>query len=85
MNLDEFVKLALNQIIKGVSEANKSDRRIAPPIGMGDDDPKILRADASYGHHGIFLVDFDVAVTVADKSTIAGGGGAAIYVSECQS
>ena|ERR1700676_2016079 len=81
MNLDEFIKLTLSQIIKGVDGASLESRgKIAPEIGMGDADPKILRTDATHGHHGVFLVEFDVAVTATDRSNIAGGGGAAIYV-----
>jgi len=81
VNLDEFIKLSLSQIIKGVAEAShNSTGKIAPAIGLGDVDPKILRTDATHGAHGVFLVEFDVAVTAVDKSAVAAGGGAAIYV-----
>src|ERR1700720_1601690 len=81
MNLDEFIKVTLNQIIKGVSNASEeSDGRVAPEIGMGEDDPKILRTSPTHGHHGVFLVEFDVAVAVSDKSETSGGGGANVYM-----
>ena len=85
MNLDEFVKLTLSQIVKGVDEASSSSKgRIAPEIGMGDDAPKILRTDASHGFHGVFLVEFDVALAAADKSEVGGSGGAKVYVISVQ-
>jgi hypothetical protein len=81
MDLDEFIKLTLSQIIKGVEEASViSKGRVAPKIGMGDDDPKILRTDPTHGHHGVFLVDFDVELMASDKSETGGGAGARIYV-----
>lgn len=79
MNLDEFIKLSLNQIIKGVDEANRESKgKVAPDIGLGDTDPKILRT--MHDAHGVFLVEFDVAITATDKSNVTAGGGAAIYV-----
>jgi len=81
MNLDEFIKLTLSQIIKGVEEASSQSKgKVAPKIGIGDVDPKILRTDATHGHHGVFLVEFDVALTASDKSEVGGSGGARVYV-----
>jgi hypothetical protein len=46
MDLDEFIKLTLRQIIKGVEEVRaESQGRVAPRIGKRYDDSKILRTD----------------------------------------
>jgi hypothetical protein len=81
MNLDEFIKLTLTQIIKGVDDASRDSKgKIAPEIGQGDDDPKILRTGPSHGWHGVFLIDFDVALTASDKSEGGGSAGVRVYV-----
>jgi hypothetical protein len=81
MDLGEFIKLTLSQIIDGVKQAaTKSNGKIAPPIGAGDDAPKMLRTDAPHGWHGVFLVEYDVALTASDKSAVSGGGKANVYV-----
>ncbi len=43
MNLQEFVSKTLQQIATGVATAQNLDSRIAPKIGLGEYDPKILR------------------------------------------
>lgn len=72
MDLQEFVTKALSQISLGVTNAKTNDERIAPKIGLGGDNPKVFRT--SHGAEGVFLVEFDVAVTVekgaADGSTV---------------
>jgi hypothetical protein len=72
MDLQEFVATTLSQISLGVTNAKNHDDRIAPKIGVGEDNPKVLRT--SHGAEGVFLVEFDVAVTVekgtADGSTV---------------
>jgi hypothetical protein len=81
VNLDDFIKLTLSQIIKGVEEAGaQSKGKVAPEIGMGEDDPKILRTSPTHGHHGVFLVEFDVALTASDKSERSGSAGMKVYV-----
>ena len=81
INLDEFIKLTLSQIIKGVEEASaQSKGKVAPKIGEGEDDPKILRTDATHGAHGVFLVEFDVALMASDKSEGSGSAGVRVYV-----
>jgi glucan biosynthesis protein len=66
MDLQDFVTATLCQISAGVAIAKNYDRCVAPRVGIGDSDPKILRtlADAD----GVFLVDFDVAVTTSDAT-----------------
>src|SRR5207247_9354223 len=72
MNLQEFIRDSLKQIMAGVSEAS-TDTRIAPQIVIGDEDKVTLRT--FQGYNAVFLVDFDVAVTAADTSMTGGGGG----------
>jgi len=73
MNLQEFVSKTLQQIATGVSTAKRHDSRIAPKIGLGEDDPKILRTLDSAD--GVFLVEFDVAVTASETTEKGAGGG----------
>jgi hypothetical protein len=61
MDLQEFVTKTLSQISAGVATAKTHDDRIAPAIGVGADNAKILRT--LHGADSVFLVDFDVAVT----------------------
>lgn len=61
MDLQEFVTKTLSQISLGVTNARTHDERIAPKIGLGGDNPKVLRT--FHGADGVFLVEFDVAVT----------------------
>ena len=81
MNLDEFIKLTLSQIIKGVDEARAElQGRVAPEIGKGYDDPKILRTDATHGEHEVYVAEFDVALMASDNSETVGSAGARVYV-----
>ena len=73
MNLQQFVTETLRQISRGVAEARDADRRIAPQLGLGEDDPKILRT--LHNSEGVFLVDFDVAITASESSEKGAGGG----------
>jgi hypothetical protein len=73
MNLQDFVANALQQIIAGVSAAKQTDKRIAPKIAHGEDDPQILRTHP--GWEGVFLVDFDVAVTASETTSKGISGG----------
>lgn len=72
MDLQEFVTKTLSQISLGVANAKTHDDRIAPKIGLGGDNPKVLRT--FHGADGVFLVEFDVAVTTgkgaADTITV---------------
>jgi hypothetical protein len=73
MDLQEFVNSSLQQIAAGVAAAQATDGRIAPAIRGGEDDPKILRT--FHNSEGVFLVEFDVAVTVSEASEKGVGGG----------
>ena len=79
MDLDEFIKLTLRQIIKGVEEVrSESQGRVAPRIGKRYDDSKILRIDETHGEHGVFVAEFDVALMASDSSETVGSAGARI-------
>jgi hypothetical protein len=81
MDLDEFIKLTLRQIIKGIEEARaESQGMVAPKIGKAYEDQKILRSDATHGEHGVFLAEFDVALMASDNSETLGSAGASVYV-----
>jgi hypothetical protein len=69
MGLQEFVTKTLSQISFGVASAKTHDNRIAPKIGLREDDTKILRT--FHGTDGVFLIEFDVAIT-SSKSTEKG-------------
>lgn len=71
MNLQEFVQDSLKQIMAGVSEAS-IDPRIAPRMNVAEKDAMTLRTQ---GHSPVFLIEFDVAVTVADTSATGGRAG----------
>jgi hypothetical protein len=73
MKLDQFVRESLEQISKGVADAGADNTNIAPRLGEGDNGPKTHRA--MYGGAAVFLVDFDVAVTVSDAVGADGGEG----------
>jgi hypothetical protein len=66
MDLQDFVTTTLCQISAGVATAKNYDRCVAPRLDVGERDPKILRTFA--GADGVFLVEFDVAVTISDAS-----------------
>ncbi len=75
MDLQEFVAQTLVQIAEGVSAArSRKGKCIAPQIHFTpkESDRVYATADAE----GIaFLVEFDVAITAAEKSEAGGGGG----------
>ena len=71
MDLQDFVTTTLCQISAGVSTAKNYDRCVAPRLDVSERDLKILRTFG--GADGVFLVEFDVAVTILD----AGENGAA--------
>jgi hypothetical protein len=64
MDLQDFVTATLCQISAGVATAKNYDRCVAPRVDVGERDPKILRTFA--GADGVFLVEFDVAVSISD-------------------
>jgi len=78
MDLQDFVTTTLCQISAGVATAKNYDRCVAPRLDVGERDPKVLRTFA--GADGVFLVEFDVAVTISDVSENGNGATASIMV-----
>jgi hypothetical protein len=76
MDLQDFVTTTLCQISAGVATAKNYDRCVAPRVGVGEGDLKILRTFA--GVDGVFLVEFDVAVTASGATE--NGAAASIMV-----
>src|SRR5437879_1529943 len=65
MNLQEFVYQTLHQIAAGVAAAKKEHHGVAPPLIFHETSPPAFRAQ---GLGAAFPVEFDVAVTVSDKT-----------------
>lgn len=82
MNLDEFVKTALVNILSGVRAAQDTDGigAFIVPSGIGGhayaNHPRVLNAARLTST----IVDFDIAGTVEEGSSVAGGGGLKIAV-----
>jgi hypothetical protein len=73
MDLKQFVSQSVEEILDAITSL-KTDPRVAPQISRpGGGDP--LRTSTG---RVVFPVEFDVAVTVSDKSQIGGGGGIAV-------
>jgi hypothetical protein len=75
MDLQEFVSQTLIQIAEGVAAARaKKGELIAPKIELNSNtEAGVLRAKRT--GENAFLVEFDVAVGVAETSAASGGGG----------
>lgn len=70
MDLKEFVKATLTQVAEGVSEAQSSVRAVGGyinPAMVGVASREGYLGSVETGQH-VFLVDFDVAVTVAEDT-----------------
>jgi len=77
MELKEFVKETLVQISEGVKESQGSVRTIGgyvnPAVTYAQGKPELVYfGETALGHH-TFLIDFDVAVIVAEKKAAKGG------------
>jgi len=73
MELDEFIKTTLIQVVKGVTEAQKDVQQFNAAVNPSE-------SESSYGssENYPYLIDFDIAVTVEDSGSSTGG--AAIQV-----
>ena len=77
MDLEEFVRLSLVQITKGVTDAQNEAMESGASVN-----PRVLHADHSSGSAAgrladgriACLVEFDVAVAVSEESSATGGG-----------
>jgi hypothetical protein len=80
MNLDEFVKEVLTQIVSGIQSAQEVEGGafIVPSGDGGHDYAKHPRVSSSARIKST-IVDFDIALTVEDSSKGAGGGGLKVF------
>jgi hypothetical protein len=80
MNLDEFVKEVLIQIVSGVKKAQDSDggAYIVPAADGGHEYAKHSRV-SSNSRIKSTVVDFDIALTVEDSSGRSGTGGLKVF------
>lgn len=67
MNLHDFIKTSLIDIVTAVKEAKSENACIAPALNKPDGNTTLLRT--SGGHHPAFLIDFDIAVTAETSSS----------------
>ena len=75
MKLQEFIAESLQQIQAGVSAARKHSEGVSPKIGFDQDSPKAFRTDDG---EAVFMVEFDVAVTVTEKAEGGTKGGISV-------
>lgn len=76
MNLKEFTKQTLLQIVESVSEINKEIAHTGAniPATFYQSGGKVTENNSDAGK-GIVDVDFDVAITATDASSAEGGAG----------
>lgn len=76
MNLNEFVREVLTEIISGIRGAQEAEGGafIVPSGDGGHEYAKHSRVSSS-AHMKSTIVDFDIALTAEDSSKTAGGGG----------
>lgn len=87
MKLESFITAALDEVMSGIAKAKKKHKGVAPAVaqkpGIGTEYPGVLRTTDG---QAVYLVEFDVAVTVGEKKRsgvkagiavigIGGGGG----------
>ncbi len=75
MTLQEFITESLKQIQAGVTAARKASDGVWPKIGFDQDSPKAFRTDDG---EAVFMVEFDVAVTVTERTEGGSKGGISI-------
>ncbi|MFC3203237.1 hypothetical protein ACFOEW_15605 [Alteromonas oceani] len=77
MELKEFIKTALSEIIEAVSEASDHAAQHEAKIGSTQMQGYLKEAKATWDEngHAISQVDFDIALTEGNKSNTKGGIG----------
>ena len=77
MELDEFVKTVLENVLSGIREAQDVDGIgpfVIPSMIGGHDYAKHPRVSIK-AHLTSTIIDFDIAVTIEESSTVSGEGG----------
>jgi hypothetical protein len=76
MNLDEFIKEVLTQVISGIRNAQQVEGgAFIVPSGDGGHDYATHPRVSSSARLKSTIIDFDIALTAEDSSKVAGGGG----------
>jgi len=80
MNLDEFVKEVLSQIISGIRSAQAMEGgAFVVPAGDGGHNYAQHPRVSSSGRIKSTIVDFDIALTVEDSNKGSGSGGLKVF------
>lgn len=76
MNLDEFIKEVLTQVISGIRDAQQVEGgAFIVPSGDGGHNYATHPRVSSSARLKSTIIDFDIALTAEDSSKVAGGGG----------
>jgi hypothetical protein len=73
MDLPQFVSQTIGEILEAITSL-KADPRVAPQIGRTGAGDQLSNATGRI----VYPVEFDVAVTVSEKSQVGGGGGISV-------
>lgn len=73
MDLKEFTKQTLIQIVEGTSEANEAISGSGAKIPTHNIANKKNYVHDGYSHHNVIDVEFDVAITATESDGINGG------------
>lgn len=82
MTLEEFVEETLSQIVCGVQRAKGKNARIAPPVMSEAGGTGYVACWEPLQMPPVFMVDFDVAVSVSKKNEADAKGGLSVHVFE---
>ena len=79
MELQTFVENTVLAIARGVEAARKASDGIAPSLMMPGEDDKVgellFTQPDGKNPQPVFMVEFDVAVSASDKTSVSAGGG----------
>lgn len=75
MDLKEFTKQAILQLVNGVNEANQELERLGASIPTYNVKNSKRYIQTSEGYRDVVDLDFDVAITASEVSGKEGGGG----------
>ena len=80
MNLDEFIKEVLTQVVSGIRSAQAAEGgAFIVPSGDGGHDYATHPRVSSSARLKSTIVDFDIALTVEDSNKGSGGGGLKVF------
>lgn len=82
MTLREFVSDTLSQIVRGVADAKGMSHYVAPQVAERPEGGSYVTYRDHDSGPAVFVVEFDVAVTVSKKTDINAKGGITVHVFE---